>query len=144
MKETGGECKRRTPYAIRNVGAHTGNQRDATAVAESDHLLGGGLGGHEHARDVDLEHRVGVFGRVFEGGSLLLDAGGGDEAIELVVGAADLFDDVVQLGHVANVNLTVVEGGVELGGGAVLDAEEVGGGFGETVESVNLGQGNSV
>lgn len=98
-------------YAVCYGAGHGGYHGDAAAAAVADHFFGDGLRGHHGARDVDFEHGVGVFGRVLQRGRFLLDACGGDEAVELALRLGNVADDVVELRHVSDVDLSVVEGG---------------------------------
>lgn len=97
-------------YAVCHCAAHGGDHGDAAAVAPADHLFGDGLRRHEDSGDVDLEHHVGVCLRVIESGGFLLDAGGGDQAVQSSLGVADALDDLVQALDVSHVDLAVVEG----------------------------------
>jgi hypothetical protein len=124
-------------YPIGNGAAHTGDHGDAATVSEANHLLGNGLGGHEHAGDVDLEHGVAVLGRVLQSRGLLLDTGGGDKTVHAALGVGDVLDDAVQELSVANIDAAVVQLGAQLLG-ALLDLCKFGGRLFETVESVDL------
>ena len=97
-------------YAVGHCAAHGSDHGDAAAVAPADHLFRDGLGGHEDSGDVDFEHHVGVCLGVVERGSLLLDAGGGDQAVQSPLRIADALDDLVQALYVPHVDLAVVEG----------------------------------
>lgn len=65
-------------YPIGNRAAHAGNQRNASSVTETNHLLSNCLRGHHDTRDVDFEHPVGVLGCVLKGRGFLLDSSSGN------------------------------------------------------------------
>lgn len=88
------------------------------------HLLRHRLGRHEHARDIDLEYGIGVLGGKFQRRGFLLDARGGNQAVEAAVLRGDIRDDLVQVVDGADVDAAVAEGRAELGFGAFLDEEE--------------------
>lgn len=122
----GMQCGERT-YPVGNRATHAGDQDNAATLAKADHLLGRRLGRHEHTRDVDLEHSVGILGRVLEGRRLLLDARGRYEAVQAALGVGDLLDDVVEQLRVTHVDPTVVQRSAQLLSSTLLDAVEVGG-----------------
>lgn len=95
-------------YPIGNGATHTGDHGDTTAVPKANHLLGHSLSGHEHARDINLEHGVAVFGRVLERRGLLLDTGGSNQTIHPALCVGDALDDVVQQFCVTHVDATVL------------------------------------
>jgi len=123
--------------AIGNGPAHARNQHNTPRRLELYHRLGRRLRRHEYPGDVDREHAVGVLGRVFQGRGFLLDARRGDESVEPAVLLGDFVDDGRQARYVADVNLAVFEGGVELGLCAGGDDVEVWGRLGEDVEGVD-------
>ena len=122
MAKTGGVGT----YPIGNGATHTGDHGDATAVAKANHLLGHGLRGHEHARDVDLEHGVAVLGRVLERRGLLLDPGGGHQAIHAALGVGNALDAAVQQLGVTHIDAAVLQLRAQLLG-TLLDFGELGG-----------------
>jgi hypothetical protein len=124
-------------YPIRNRPAHTRNHDYTSAISKFDHLFRTRLGRHEDTRDIDLEHAIRIFRSVVQRRGLLLDTRCSDEAIEASFRVRDVLDDLVECGDVADVDLTVVEGGVEVFLGALGDLVEVGGGLGESVECVD-------
>jgi len=83
------------------------------------------LARHEHARHVDFEHAICVLGRVLECRRFLLYACCGDEAIEAAFRVGDVLDDFVQRRDVTDIDLAVVQGGVEVGFCALGDGVEV-------------------
>lgn len=79
---------------VRNRAGHAGDERDrAVRDPVGDHGLGGGLGGHHDACDVDAEQAVAVLGGEVEGRGLLLDSSGSNEAVDAVVGSGNGRDD---------------------------------------------------
>ena len=114
-------------YPIGDSCTHACDHRNAPSVAELDHLLGDGLRGHEDAGNVDVEHQVRVFGRVFQRGRFLLDAGSGDEAVHPSMRLRDGLDARVELVDIPHVDLAVVQCRPELFCRALLYAVEVGG-----------------
>ena len=101
-------------YPIGDSAAHTGDHGDAPSVSKAYHLLGYGLGGHEHARDVDLEHGVAVLSCVLQRGHFLLDTGSGNQAVHAALGIGNAFDDAVEQLRVTHIDATVVQLGAEL------------------------------
>lgn len=95
-KKESGENAVTGTYPIGNSAAHTSNQRNRTPVPESNHLLRGCLGSHEHSRHVHFEHGVGVFGRVLQRRGFLLDAGRSNEAVQSAFGGGDGLDGFVE------------------------------------------------
>lgn len=115
-----GRPKKTGTYPIGDCSAHAGNQCNASPVAKANHLLGNGLGGHEHSRDVDLEHGIRVLGRVLERRGFLLDARRRDQAIEPALCIGDGLDGAIEQFRVAHVDATVVEFRVEFADGPLL------------------------
>ncbi|KAI6890292.1 hypothetical protein KC325_g258 [Hortaea werneckii] len=64
-----------------------GDHGDAAAVAPADHLTSDSLRSHEDTSDVHFEHGVGILGAI------------------VAVGFGNVADDLIKLGHVADVNL---------------------------------------
>jgi hypothetical protein len=123
-------------YPIRNRPAHTRNHDYTSAISKFDHLFRTRLGRHEDTRDIDLEHAIRVFRRVVQCWRFLLNPRCGDEAIEASLRVCNVLDDLVECGDVADVDLAVVERGLEVFLGALGDLVEVGRGLGESVECV--------
>lgn len=123
--------------AVGNGAGHGGNHDNGASALVLDHLASCSRGSHHGTSDVDREHGVGVLGAVLEGGGLLLDTGGGDEAVQALVAVGDLRDDLLEICGVTDVNLAVVELSAESLNGALLDDAEVGGRLRQTVKGVD-------
>jgi hypothetical protein len=127
--------------AVGDGAAHAGDEDHAAGALEADHLAGNCLGGHEDAGDVDAEHAVAVLGGVVQGRGLLLDAGGGEEAVDAAVLVGDTLDEGVEVGLLADIGAVVGDGGVELGLCAGGDTGKVLTGLLQAVDDVNDGTG---
>ena len=124
-------------YPVRDTPTHTSNECHTTSISPPDHLFRNRLRRHENTSDVDLEHHVCVLGRVLEGRGFLLYPRCGQQAVHAPFLFGDVFDDRVELGHVSDVDLAVVEGRAQFFRGAFLDAVEIVRGGGEAVERVD-------
>lgn len=102
-----------------------------------DHLLGHCLRCHEDSCDVDLEHGVCILGCVLERRCFLLDTCCRHESVHTALLVGDILDDLVQLRHIANIDLAVVECRTELLGCPSLNAVEVLAGLRKAVQSIN-------
>lgn len=109
---------------IGNGTTHAGDQCNATLALVLDHLAGDGLRGHEDTGDIDAQQPVGILEGVVEGRGLLLDAGGGDEAVHTAVLIGDGLDEGVEAFDVAHVGAMVEEGGAQFVLGAISDLAE--------------------
>lgn len=103
----------------------------------SNHLFRNRLRRHQHARDIDREHGIGVFGAVLERRRLLLDTRGREQGIHPALGVADVGNNLVHARLVAHVDLAVVQRGAQLLGRAALEDVEFWAGFREAVEGVD-------
>ena len=112
-------------YAIRNTPTHASNQHNTPTIPKFYHLLRARLARHEDTCHIDFKHAIRVFGCVLECGGFLLYACCGDEAIETAFRVGNFFHDLVECGHIADVDLAVVQGGVEVGFRALGDGVEV-------------------
>ena len=126
----------RTTYTVGNGPAHRGNHDDASPVPELHHLLRRRLRGHETPGYVHAHHRIAVSRRVFQGRSLLLYAGRGDQPIQTPVLRRYGFHDGIQLLDIPDVDASVVEGSAQFLFGTLLDAGEVVRGAFKAVEGV--------
>lgn len=115
-------------YPIGDSATHTGDHGDATAVPKANHLLGHGLSGHKHTRDINFEHCVAVLGRILERRGLLLDTSGSNQAVHAALCVGDSLDDAVQQLCVTHIDATVLQLGSQILG-TLLDLCELGGLF---------------
>ena len=97
-------------HSVGDRGAHGSNHDNASTAAPSNHFLRYSLSGHEYSGDIHFEHHVGILGRVFQSGRLLLDASRCYQPIQFPLGLRDVVDHLVQLGHISNIDLPVVKG----------------------------------
>lgn len=137
---------RRATYSVRDRTAHARNHNNTTPIAKPNHLLCGRLRRHKSACNINLKHGVRVLCRIFQCRRLLLDASGGDKAIQTTVLGGNLLDDGIEMLYLADVNATVVQFRVELRDGALLDASEVFArfGWGDGLDGrTGYGEGNS-
>lgn len=88
---------------------HAGDEADAAARAEAEHLARDRARRHEDARVVDRHHVRGVLGRVLGRRRDLLDPRRRDGAVEALVLVRDRGDQLVQVPRVLDVLLPVVQ-----------------------------------
>lgn len=119
-------------YSVGDSTAHRCDHGDAATVTPADHLFGDCLRGHEDTGDVDLplisiftvlpsscsnlgvahlKHGVRVLLRVLQRRCFLLDARCCYQSVQLPLHIRDILDDLIQLRHISDIDLTVVEGG---------------------------------
>lgn len=121
---------RRATYSVRDRAAHARNHNNTTPITKPNHLLCSRLRRHKSACNINLKHGVRVLCCIFQCRRLLLDASGGDKAIQTTVLGGNLLDNGIEMLNLADVNATVVQFRAELRGGALLDASKVFAGFG--------------
>lgn len=136
QKEKKRIIKNQPTYSICNGCTHGRNKGHGSAITVLDHLLSHRLRSHEDAGDVDFEHGVGVLCGVLERTGFLLNASGGHQPIHPALLVRDALDKLVEARHIADVDLAVVQRRAQLVGRAALDAVEVFGWLGQSVQTV--------
>ena len=118
--------------------AHAGDEQDGALLLVVEHLAGGGGGGVEDAVVVDLHDFLEGDLRVLERALQVVDAGGGDEAVEALVAAGDVAEERVHFCVVADVDLVVLEVAAVFALGVLFGGVEVGVGLVEAVQAVDF------
>jgi len=88
---------------------HGRNKSHTTTSFPANHLLRDSLRRHEHARDVDLEHRVRILSSVVQRRSLLLNPRCREQSIHPALLVRDALHNLVQLHYVPDIDLAVVQ-----------------------------------
>lgn len=96
-------------YAIGYGAAHAGNESHAPTVLESDHLLRDCLRGHKHARHINLENAIRVFGKIIESRDLLLDTSRSDQTVHTTLLIANVGNNLLQRVDVPDIDLPIVQ-----------------------------------
>ena len=89
--------------------AHASDEEDRALLLVVEHLAGGGGGRVEDAVVVDLHHFVQGGLGVLEGALEVVDARGSDQAVEALVVARNLGEDVLDFALAADVNAAVFQ-----------------------------------
>lgn len=135
------EDSRRIHAAVGYRARHGRNHADAARRLEPHHLTSRRLRRHEASRHVNREHALRLLDRVVERGRLKVDASGRNQPVQLALGVGNGRESLVERGHVAHVDLVVLERGAELVGGSLGYAREVAGGVlegrGEAIDAVD-------
>ena len=96
---------------VSNKPAHGRNEQDRAFLLEIEHLAGCCGRRVEHAIVVDAHYLVERLLGVFQCGLEVIDARGGDEAVQALFLRGDRCEGVVDFGVVANVDFDVLQGG---------------------------------
>ena len=105
----GGVVDGRGHALVGDEAAHAGDEEDRALLLVVEHLAGGGGGRVEDAVVVDLHHFVQGGLRVLQGALEVVDAGGGNHAVQPLVVACNLGEDVFYFGLAADVNAAVFQ-----------------------------------
>lgn len=125
---------------VRNTAAHARDNHHRAiphARVPLEHGAGGRRAGHEDAGIVDVHHLAHLVEGVVDSGLEVLDAGGGDHAVQPLVRVGDGANDVIEGPGIAHVDARVVQRAAELLRDARAGFVEVRGGLLEAVEAVD-------